>query len=520
MLFVFPTLPIAQFNPFPPRPNLPIVAPSPVSVTPAPKVVPVAPVPAPSGSLPVRPPVPSLPPDDAVPATDVVAPPETLPRQEIIRIQEIRPLPGQLDKVPVFNSNSPEVVMTEGILLSTFPTQGMRNPAAHLNYTFADRFDFFSHHISRAANPSQTRSLFQGVVSYNPGLAPATIEVLQAASYLTRPDALFVDLPSQVEDPVGRVFAGPGSRVINDILRGRRSGSLPTTLVVPPGEVRLLMNLPIPAGTVTPTSNGRSTLMRLKTNAPVHMANLAMFAPRDQDNKERVPTVEEWVDLLTNGAFAGPRDMAPSSPEDKGDRITYGRVAGIAIGSQWQAKLTDDPKSGDLTIPKPGRAFSYGISLLPRGTFGTGQVQSAQLVARYGDTAYLANGNYGIQYSLTLPLYNNTRKNQAVALMLETPIKQDRSKNEVLFFTPPEPRIFYRGTVRLRYRDDAGATQVRFLHLVQRRGQQGEPLVTLNLPAGTRRNVDVDFLYPPDATPPQLFTVSTLEPQAQTAVNR
>ena len=30
--------------------------------------------------------------------------------QQIVRPQEVRPLPAQLDTVPVFNSNSPELV--------------------------------------------------------------------------------------------------------------------------------------------------------------------------------------------------------------------------------------------------------------------------------------------------------------------------------------------------------------------------------------------------------------------------
>ncbi|MGE5660123.1 MAG: DUF3370 family protein, partial [Actinomycetota bacterium] len=64
-----------------------------------------------------------------------------------------------------------------------------------------------------------------------------------------------------------------------------------------------------------------------------------------------------------------------------------------------------------------------------------------------------------------------------------------------------------RGTVRVLYSDDRGKSQTRYVHLVQRRGQQGEPLVTLNLKSKERRLVQVDFLYPPDATPPQVLTV-------------
>ena len=58
----------------------------------------------------------------------------TLPPQEVVQPQIVRPLPGKLDAVPVFNSNSPEQVQTEGILLSTFPSSGKRVKAAHLNF--------------------------------------------------------------------------------------------------------------------------------------------------------------------------------------------------------------------------------------------------------------------------------------------------------------------------------------------------------------------------------------------------
>ena len=82
--------------------------------------------------------------------------------------------------------------------------------------------------------------------------------------------------------------------------------------------------------------------------------------------------------------------------------------------------------------------------------------------------------------------------------------------NSGLRFLPTQaPQVFFRGTVRLRYRDDQGKTRTRFVHLVQRRGQKGEPLIELNLEPGQGNLVQVDFLYPPDATPPQVLTVSS-----------
>ncbi|MBD1821154.1 DUF3370 domain-containing protein [Cyanobacteria bacterium FACHB-DQ100] len=434
---------------------------------------------------------------------------ESVPPQEFVEAQEIRALPGKLDDVPVFNSNSPEVVLTEGILLSTFPSAGMRVPSAHLNYAFNGRFDIFAHHISRASNPNQTRSLFQGIVIYNPNDRPVHVDISQAATYLTRPDALFIDLPPHVEDPVGTVFAGPGSRVVGDILRGRRQTNLPTAMIIPPKQAQMLMNLPIPAGTVTPTSNGRSTLMRLFSQAPVYVATLAMFAPLNPNRTERVPTIEEWLNLLVNAGVAGPRDIPPTPPNSKTTNITYGRVAGVSKGSEWKAQITDNRKDY-LSIPSPGHAFSYGLSTLEQGTFATGQIQSAPMLVRYPDTAYLANGNYATHYNLTLPLRNTTRQAQTVSISIETPIKQDRSRNELVFLNPPDPRIFFRGTVRLRYLDERSIPKTRFIHLVQRRGQKGSSLLNLTLPPSTTRSVEVDFLYPPDATPPQVLTVRTL----------
>jgi hypothetical protein len=458
----------------------------------------------------IAPPPPRIFPQEIVVPREALPSPDRLQIQEIFQPQEVRPLPGQLDAVPVLNSNSPEIVGSNGILISTFPQQGKDFPAAHLNYAFQGRFDIFAHHISRV-RAGTPRSLFQGILLNNPTSQPVTVEILQGASYLTRPDAGFINLPSYVEDPLGTVYAGPGSRVMNDLLRGRRQGALPRQIVLQPGENQMLMNLPIPAGTTSPSSNGRTTLLRLRSSGSVYAAVLGMFAPSNGDGRERAPTLEEWQALLIKGDLAGPRDILPTTPNTPVERVLYGRVAGVAIGSQWEATLTDSPKTDALTIPKRGRAFSYGVSTLYKGTLGTGQIQSAKLVARYPDTAYQAHGNYGIQYSLTMPLANPTRQAQTVAITLQTPLKDDKNKGGLLFYNPPENRVFFRGPVRLRYTDDRGVVQTRFIHITQQRGQAGEPLLMVNIPGGARRMVQVDFLYPPDSTPPQVLTIKTME---------
>ncbi len=441
------------------------------------------------------------------------APPTPTP-QEIVRPREVRPLPGQLDDVVVFNSNSPEVVQTEGILLSTFPPEGKRTPSAHLNRTFEGRFDLFAHHIAKATDPNDLRTLYLGAILHNASSKPVTIDILQAASYLSQPDAPFIELPSYTEDPTGSVYAGPGDRAMSDVLRGRRQSDFPAQLVIPPGESRMLINFPIPVKALEPPINGRSSLVRMRSNGPVHIATLGMFAPSDENGNERAPTLEEWQTLLQNGELAGPRDRTPTPPDSNAGQVIYSRVAGVAQGSTWQAQLTDSLSSSTLTIPPAGEAISYGLSTLLAGRMGTNQIQSAPLLARYPDTAYQAHGNYGIEYNLTLPLFNPKNTPQTVAIALETPIKEDQlSKQGLRFFDPLPRQVFFRGTVRVRYNNENNLPQTRYIHLVQRRGQEGEPLIKLPISAGDRHLIQVDFLYPPDATPPQVLTIKTLNSQ-------
>ena len=430
--------------------------------------------------------------------------------QEIVQQQEMRVLPGQLDSVLVFNSNSPEVVQTEGVLLSTFPPTGKRFPTAHLNQLFNGRFDIFAHHIARALTPQDLRTLYLGIIVNNPGKQPVTIDVLQAASYLSQPDAPFIALPSFLENDDGRFFSGPGGRAVDNVLRGQRQDSFPAQLVIPPGQSRMLLNAAIPVKTLTPPLNGRSTLMRLRSTGGVYVASLGMFAKTNSDGSERAPTLDEWQTLLNNANVSGPRDKAPTPIEQTTGNVIYGRVAGVAIGSQWNGQLVD-PGRGTLSIPQPGRAFSYGLATLHKGMLGTGQNQSAQIIKRYSDTAYQAHGNYGIQYNLTLPLQNNTTQTQTVTLAVETPLKREDTKQGVRFLQPPGTSTNFRGTVRVRFNNDRGLPQTRYVHLVQKRGQQGEPLVTLKLQPKERRFVQFDFIYPPDATPPQILTVRTVQ---------
>ena len=454
------------------------------------------------------------------------SPEENVPQEYVVE-QDVRPLPGALDSTPVFNSNSPELVETPGILLSTFPPAGMATPEAHLNFPFSGRFDVFAHHVYKALDYNEERpvlldSMYLGVLVHNPGTEPVTVRTLEAASYLSQPDAPFIPLSSFVPfSPLNPVYAGPGSRAMGDILQGRRQDIFPAVMTIAPGESELLMNQPISIRELEPPINGRSTLARVESSGPVYVASLAQPVGLDEAGNEVPPTLASWQALLETGELSGPRDRTPAPlPLEEGVQLIYGRVAGVSSGSEWQATLTDldSPESSNsetdtrLTIPTPGEAFSYGISLLYAGTMGSGQNQSAEMLVRYPDTAYESHGNYGVQYGLTLPLYNPADTPRTVTVALETAIKEDDlSEGGLRFFEPLPPQTFFRGPVQIRFQDDRGLPRIRNIHLVMKRGQPGTPLAEVTVAPGSTSTVSVDLLYPADSTPPQVLTVKTAE---------
>ncbi|MBX9771821.1 MAG: DUF3370 domain-containing protein [Candidatus Obscuribacterales bacterium] len=426
--------------------------------------------------------------------------------QTVIEVQEIRPLPGKLDKIPVFNSNSPEVITNEGILLSTFPKDGKSFPDAHLNYPLSGRFDIFTHHIANASNASEIKTLYECLLIHNPTKRKITVTILQTASYLSQPDAPFIQLPDYLDNPDGKVFAGPGDRITSELLREADS-KLPKQIILNPDETVILSSQPIPVKDLKPPLNGRSTLFKIKTTGPTCIANLATFANTDDNHQDIAPTFADWLRILNSGDLAKPREKQASKTLAR--PIVYGRVAGIAEGDTW---LSTPLK---ISLPEPGQSISYAVSTIDGGTWGTEQIQSAPILVRYPDTAFQAHGNYAVKYDLTFPLFNPGTKSQSVTLTFQTPLKTDKKEGQLSFLDPPPNKIFFRGTLCLSYKDDNGQEQSKYMHVVSRRGQKGLPLVTLNIKPKSTRTVKVEFLYPPDSTPPQVLTIKTVS--AETA---
>ncbi len=420
------------------------------------------------------------------------------------------PLPGSLNDTPVFNSNSPEVVTTEGVLLSTFPSVGKQYPDAHLNRPFIGKFDIFTHHIAVERVKGDLTTLYEGIILKNPGNKEIRLKVLASATYNSQPDAPFIKLPDFTENNEAGTYAGPGNRVSQDILRGK-SMIENRTIRIKPGETFLLMNEAIQIATLTPPINGRTTLFKLESDGPLYVADLALYEKKFLFCSKK-PGLSDWIDILNKGNISEKRDKVPTpldKPKPAGQPFIYGRVAGIAIGNKWEARIVNDMNK--FIIPEKGAGVAYALNTVYANTLSTGQVQSAVIEKRSGDTAYQAHANYGITYEIELPLYNNSSEKKEVSVSFDSPVRiaENKPVSELSFNPAPPEKINFRGEFKLNYKDDSGNTVEKFIHIVQRFGQKGQPLLSLNLEPGETRNVKISYIYPADATPPHVLTIKT-----------
>jgi hypothetical protein len=415
----------------------------------------------------------------------------------------VRPLPGQLDSVEMFNSNSPEVVKGSGILVSTFPSLNMAHPDAHLNLPLNGEVNFFLHHINNRVDEKDLKTVHIALLVYNSSDHKANVKVLSSASHLSQPDAPFISLPAFENNDRGDIWSGPGDRAMSEVLRGKRDEQLSKPKIeIGPHQYGLLLNQAIPVDKLVPPINGRSALIKIETDQPLFAATLSSL----QNNGDESPSPEQWQQILQQSDLVTPREKAATEPEKKGS-IIYGRVAGVQKGSLWLSNIvnSEDGKYFDVADIK---TLNFPISTVPGHTFDTGQVQSAPLVVRNADTAYLANGNYAVHYSLRIPLRNQSSTGRLVTIAMQNPYSD--TKNNFYFLTTPSSRVFFRGSVKVTS-GTSDKPQVHFFHLVLHQGESGEAIFSKEVTASATENVQVDLYYPPDATPPQTISIESVE---------
>jgi hypothetical protein len=188
--------------------------------------------------------------------------------------------------------------------------------------------------------------------------------------------------------PQGAIIPNPPVRPVTVTAATDQINIAQTNIETGDSDSSITAPLPLPVVPRPLPSNGRTTMMYLTSSGPVHVASLARYADTLPNGNERVPVLQDWLQVLKQGHLVTPRDIPPTNPDAyRFGQFYYGRVAGVSKGSSWEATLTDSPDTNVLTIPAPGNAFSYVVSTVDRNTFGTGQIQSAPMVVRYPDTA-------------------------------------------------------------------------------------------------------------------------------------
>jgi len=439
---------------------------------------------------------------------------------------DIRPLKGKLDHIPVLNSNSPEIVPGEGILLSTLDPIETRHPEAHLKYAVKGPFAIFFHHINKQEDRAARKVLTVNMIVYNPGFSKATLTVNSLASYVSQPDAPVYPIKPLTDDDEGKVYAGQGDRVCSDYVRGRALLDAPVTINVAPRSYALVTELPIKVYGPVSTLNGRTFYAYAQASKPLQFALLATFEGEHDEREDNSiwhpqPALENLrttsggiesrherltalIKMADTQGLAGPRegDKKAPTPLHSKQSIVYGRVSGVQIGANYLASRT-------ITIePEESRSVAYPISSVAQGTMGTGEVQAAPLTKRYSTSAYAAHGNYCVRYQVDLKLVNHCKQSRLVEIALSTPLKTDKKKTTLEYYKEENKRVFFRGVVKVSQGDGRGNFySAHYYHLVSHRGEKLPPFVKYELEAGANKQVRIELFYTPDATPPQMLTV-------------
>jgi hypothetical protein len=434
---------------------------------------------------------------------------EGYPYNKIDFDYKIFPLPGSLNDVPVFNSNSPELIKSEGILLSTFSPENKNYPEAHLNMKFKGKFDIFAHHIALQRDDGDFTNLYEGIILQNSSPKIVTLKILASATYLTRPDAPFLKLPDYLENSDEQYFSGPGDRTSQDILRGKNIFEN-NIFRINPGDYFVLMNEAIPIAPLS-ASNGRTSMFKLESDGPLFVADLALYEKDFLFLKDQKPEPEDWINILKSGRLAVLRDNTPSPLDSRwyDKPFYYGRVGGVAIGDKWKARIEN--KKNEFKIPPKNQGVVFVVNSLFGNTYATAQIQSGVIVRRYPDTALQSHGNYGVTYEIEIPLFNGNNESTSVTISFDTPLRflNDKKERVISYYDYPPDKINFRGEFLVQYKSYLGLEKEKYIHVIQRFGQQGLPLASIFMDPGEKRLVKITFIYPSDATPPHVLTITS-----------
>ncbi|MBC7475205.1 MAG: DUF3370 family protein, partial [Candidatus Sericytochromatia bacterium] len=279
---------------------------------------------------------------------------------------------------------------------------------------------------------------------------------------------------------------------------------------IKPNQSFMLMNEKIFIAPLA-TINGKTTMFKLNSDGPLYVAELAMFKRSSIFSTDDTnPDIDEWISLLNNSNVSEKRDHIPTPLNINYQGIFYySRVSGVVKGNKWDAKIINE--NDYFKIPNKSKGVAYALNNVYNHTFGTNQAQSGNVIKRYSDTAYQSHANYGVTYDIEIPLYNLNQEATSVAISFDSPIRtvDDIRQDKVSYYENPPEKITFRGDFKVEYQNSLGNIVKKYIHVVQRSGQSGLPLVSIFMQPGDKRNVKISYVYPADCTPPHILTITS-----------
>ncbi|KZR75493.1 DUF3370 domain-containing protein [Prochlorococcus marinus] len=395
--------------------------------------------------------------------------------------QSARPLNGSFNKVPVLHSNQPETVVGSGILVNTAPGsavvvrtgQQLRNA----EFTFDGKFGIHIHHKyyprdrRKLGNIRQRGLLTVAAIANNPTDSSIELKFVRG-SVKNSFEAPYHSNKLMGVKPLGpRPWnTGPGDATAVQMLRGKLDRKLADNIVIPPHTKKVVFTTQIPARGI---ANG---LLSGTSNGPFQLAVVAAEGATSEKN---------LIAILNSRRLAPGRTYLNRISEIETGKV-FSRVAGVAIGDHYTAKLNHDLKHGALHVP---------LTSTRKHHFGTREIQVNPLETRMIDSAVNNVGTYGVRFDITL----NLKGSGAHQLVLSHPAATDKKK----------PFTAFRGSIGIK-------TEKKYkeVHVGLRSGQS-LPISNLELTTKKDNPVTISLVYPADNTPGHLLSVVPMEQYTQ-----
>lgn len=426
---------------------------------------------------------------------------------------QLMPLPGTFNHIPVFYSNRPELLKTPGEILNSADLSGESE--------LKGSFSVFAHHVVETA-PFDFSGFRLGLLVRPAAKKTVTLNLHKAFIARTQPDAPFISTPSVwVQSKTDKMISGPGDAMawarLHDQNNYPKDALLARTLpaVFTFNQEILVADIEVPTFPlglgIIGERNAMSAWLDMSSTAPVEMRWVALKTSASGN-----ASVTDYQSAAQ--AKAGPAELPATVYDPKAKPpsgvFRFGRVAGIAQGTEWKGEYTLSDEA--IESLQQGKRLAWPVATTYLKAWA-GQNQSAPLLARDIHSAVESHGNYGLAYRMTYTLSNPT----------QSPLKLDWRWTQPTAVTPqntltntltyaPQSQIVFRGSIRVEEqcqnqdgltKMDADPPDIKVYHLQTQQGHWHMPFYEQNLLPGHQCRLLFEWVYPPDAIPPQVLSV-------------